>query len=142
MAEVAFEIPARGAYVAVVRLAITSLARAALLDEDVADDLKMAVGEACANAVLSHEAAATDAPVTVTWSDLGDRLVIEVGDRGLVYDPAAPADMLDSQGFSTRFMMSLALLQSLVDECQISPRAGGGMCTQLVFRRPDGRAGR
>jgi serine/threonine-protein kinase RsbW len=137
VAEVAIEIPARVAYVAVVRLAITSLARTAALDEEFADDLKIAVGEACANAVLSHEAAATDAPVTVTWSDLGDRLVIEVGDRGVVYDPAASADVLDSQGFSTRFMMSLALLRSLVDECVIAPRAGGGMCTQLVFRRPN-----
>jgi serine/threonine-protein kinase RsbW len=140
VAEVALEIPARGAYVAVVRLAITALARSALLDEEVADDLKMAVGEACANAVLSHETAATTAPVTVTWSDLGDRVVIEVGDRGMRYDPDAPADALDSQGFSSRFVMSLALLRSLVDECRIAPRTGGGMCTELVFRRPGARA--
>jgi anti-sigma regulatory factor (Ser/Thr protein kinase) len=137
MAQVALEIPARGAYVAVVRLAIATLARSALLDEEVADDLKMAVGEACANAVLSHETAPTSAPVTVTWSDLGDRVVIEVGDRGVLYDPDAPADALDSQGFSSRFVMSLALLRSLVDECHITPRDGGGMCTELVFRRPE-----
>jgi anti-sigma regulatory factor (Ser/Thr protein kinase) len=137
VAQVALEIPARGAYVAVVRLAIAALARSALLDEDVADDLKMAVGEACANAVLSHETAATSAPVTVTWSDLGDRVVIEVGDRGVLYDPDAPADSLDSQGFSSRFVMSLALLRSLVDECRITRRTGGGMCTELVFRRPE-----
>jgi anti-sigma regulatory factor (Ser/Thr protein kinase) len=133
--DVEIEIPARSAYVAVVRLALASLARAAGLGEDLVDDLKIAVGEACVNAVLSHEASGTDAPIRVTWGDLGDRLMVEVGDRGAVYDPFAPADVLDSQGFSTRFVMSLALLHSLVDICEITPRDGGGMCARLGFRR-------
>jgi serine/threonine-protein kinase RsbW len=138
VADVAIEIPARSVYVAVVRLAVASLARGAGFDEEVVDDLKMAVGEACANAVLSHETSGSTAPVTVTWSDEGDALVVEVRDRGAGYDPFAPAEVLDSQGFSTRFVMSIALLRSLVDECQISPRDGGGMCARLSLRRrPD-----
>jgi anti-sigma regulatory factor (Ser/Thr protein kinase) len=135
VALVELEIPARSAYVAVVRLALASLARAAGLDEEVVDDLKIAVGEACTNAVLSHEASGSEAPVTVTWSDDdGDRLIVEVGDRGPVYDPSAPAAH-DGQGVSTRLVMSLALLRSLVDECSIKPREGGGMCARLGFRR-------
>jgi anti-sigma regulatory factor (Ser/Thr protein kinase) len=134
VALVEIEIPARSAYVAVVRLALASLARAAGLDEEVVDDLKIAVGEACTNAVLSHEASGSDAPVTVTWSDDdGAHLIVEVGDRGPVYDPSAA--VLDGQGVSTRLVMSLALLRSLVDECSITPREGGGMCARLGFRR-------
>jgi serine/threonine-protein kinase RsbW len=132
---VAIEIPARSAYVAVVRLALGSLARNAGLDEEVTDDLRIAVGEACANAVLSHEEAGSDAPVTVTWIDEDGVVAVEVGDRGSVYDPDAPVDLLDSQGFSTRLVMSLALLRSLVDDCRMTPRQGGGMCTRLTLSR-------
>jgi anti-sigma regulatory factor (Ser/Thr protein kinase) len=132
---VAIEIPARSVYVAVVRLAMGSLARNAGLDEELTDDLRIAVGEACANAVLAHEEAGSDAPVTVTWIDEDGGVAVEVGDRGAVYDPDAPVDMFDSQGFSSRLVMSLALLRSLVDDCRITPRRGGGMCTRLMLAR-------
>jgi serine/threonine-protein kinase RsbW len=135
VARVELEIPSRSAYVAVVRLALAALARSRGLDEEVVDDLKIAVSEACANAVLSNEAAGIDAPVTVGWIEDGDRLVVDVGDRGEVYDPNDPAAEYDSQGFSTRSLMSFSLLSSLADSCEMSPRPGGGMTAHLVFRR-------
>ena len=134
MAQVEIEIPSRTVYVGVVRLALASLARSAGLDEEVVDDLKIAVSEACANAVLSNEDAGGDAPVTVTWTDSGDRLTVEVGDRGSVYD-ADSSEQLDSQGFSTRSLMSFSLLKTLVEVCELTPREGGGMCARLTFSR-------
>jgi serine/threonine-protein kinase RsbW len=132
---VAIEVPSRSVYVGVVRLALASLARSAGLDEDVVDDLKIAVSEACANAVLSHEAAARDAPVEVTWTEAPGQIDIEVRDRGDVYDPDDPGQQVDSQGFSTRALMSLALIRSLVDDCTIGARAdGNGMSARLTFR--------
>lgn len=128
------EIPPRSAYVGVVRLAIASLAREAELDEESVDDLKIAVSEACANAVLSNEETGTDDPVTISWDDRGDSVVIEVGDRGRIYD-ASDASDLDSQGFASRLVMSLGLLRSLVDRCDFFPRPGGGMLTRLILAR-------
>ncbi|MFN2489059.1 MAG: ATP-binding protein [Actinomycetota bacterium] len=136
MALVELEIPSRSVYVGVVRLALSSLARGAGLDEETVDDLKIAVSEACANAVLSNEDAGSDAPVTVKWTEEGPDFVIEIGDRGAVYDPEAGAESLDSQGFSSRSVMSYALLQSLVENCRLSPRPGGGMCARLSVTRP------
>ena len=133
--QVEIEIPSRSVYVGVVRLALASLARGAGLSEEVVDDLKIAVSEACANAVLSHEDAGADAPVTVTWLEEPDSVVVEVGDRGTVYDAVAPGQEFDSQGFSARALMSFALLKSLVDECDLRPRDGGGMCARLCFSR-------
>jgi serine/threonine-protein kinase RsbW len=135
VATVEIEIPSRSAYVAVVRLAISSLARSANLKEEMVDDLKIAVSEACANAVMSNEEAGSAAPVTVTWREEPERLLVEVGDRGAVYDPQAPENGLDSQGYSTRFLMSFSLLETLVDEWEVTPREGGGMCAHLAFRR-------
>jgi anti-sigma regulatory factor (Ser/Thr protein kinase) len=135
MSAVELEIPARSAYVGVVRLALSSLARSAGLDEDTVDDLKMAVSEACANAVLSNEQSGKDEPVQITWSEEPGRVVIEIGDRGVLYEGGATPDSWDSGRISARVTMSVALLSSLVDECEFIPRPGGGMRARLVVNR-------
>jgi serine/threonine-protein kinase RsbW len=135
VATVEIEVPSRSAYVGVVRLALSALGRSAGLDEDVVDDLKIAVSEACANAVLANEDADGDAPVTVSWTETDDGVVVEVGDRGPVHDPR-PEKEFDSQGFSTRSLMSFSLLSTLAANCRRTPREGGGMSTQMSFSRP------
>ena len=133
MPVVEIDIPPRSPYVGVVRLAISSLARAAGLGEEAVDDLKIAVSEACANAVLAHEQNDVTDSVTITWSDHDDRIEVEV-------DQAAPGDVAikteDSQGFSSRLVLSSALLDSLVDEVRYSERPGGGTRTHLVVSVP------
>ena len=133
MATVLLEIPPRSVYVGVVRLAVASLARSAGLDEETVYDLKIAVSEACANAVLGLEASESEDPISITLSDEGTSLELEVADRGPTW--STEPDIEDSQGFDTRSTMSLALLQSLVDECRISPREGGGTVTRLTIAR-------
>ena len=135
MTPVELEIPPRSAYVGVVRLTLASLARTSGLDEDGIEELKMAVSEACANAVLANEEAGSEEPVTIKYTADEEALTVLVQDRG--GDPEDPAaqDLFDSQGFSSRVAMSLRLLNSLVDECDFIPRDGGGMTTQLVVRR-------
>lgn len=130
---VLLEIPPHSAYVAIVRLAITSLGRNAGLDEERLDDLKIAVSESCANSVLSMQDAGADAPITVAFSADHERLEVVVGDSGAV--ETADADTADSQGFSTRRIMSMELLKTLVDELELSPRDGGGTQTRLLMRR-------
>jgi len=97
------------------------------------EDLKIAVSEACANAVIAHEEAGSQDAVSVSYTDDGGRVVIEVGDRGQVDDDAAAQDEADSMGISSRLVMSMALVESLVDECEFLPREGGGTLTRLVI---------
>ena len=134
MATVELEIPPRSVYVGVVRLAVASLARAAGLDEETVYDLKIAVSEACANSVLGLEESESDEPISITLSDNEGRLELEVADRA-PGPPTTEVDLADSQGFDTRSTMSLALLQSLVDDCRITPRDGGGTVTHLSVTR-------
>lgn len=131
---VRLEIPPRSPYVGVVRLAVSSLARSAGLDEEKVDDIKIAVSEACANAVLNNEEAGSEAPVSITWEEDDSSVHIEVADRGPTVDAAAAAEA-DTQGFSTRAVMSIALLKSLVDGCEFEARDGGGMTTRLLINR-------
>ncbi len=131
MATVELEIPPRSVYVGVVRLAIASLARGAGADEETVDDLKIAVSEACANAVLAHEEAGIEAAVSVRWSDEDDRIVVDVD----LNTPMTEEEQTeDSHGFSSRLVLSTALLESLVDECEHSPHDGGTR-THLVMRK-------
>lgn len=128
MSEVEIEIPSRSAYVGVVRLALASLARAVGMNEEAVGDLKIAVGEACANAVISNEETAPEAVVSVNWRHEQDRIVIEVGDRGRAYEVDARRD----SDFASRMGLSMALLESLVDSCEVAKRPDGGMCARLV----------
>jgi anti-sigma regulatory factor (Ser/Thr protein kinase) len=132
VATIELEIPPSPVYVGVVRLAVASLARAAGLDEETVDDLKIAVSEACATAVLGLERSDAHDPITITFSEDGGRLELEVADRAPV---DVESDPEDSQGFDSRSTMSLALLESLVDECHITPRDGGGTITRLSVTR-------
>jgi serine/threonine-protein kinase RsbW len=135
LSTVEIEIPRRSVYVGVVRLALAALARSAGLDEACVDDLKIAVSEACANAVLSDAETDSDEPVVIDWTEERGRVIVEVQDRSATYDLDHPQREFDGQDFSNRFALSVELLKSLVDECRIEPREGGGMLTRLVVNR-------
>ena len=127
-------IPPGSAYVGIVRLAVGSLARSAGFDEERVDEVRIAVSEACTNAVLTNEEAGSSDPITIAWHEDDDRVVVEVGDRGA--SPEPDQGMADSQGFSSRMMMSVALLREMVDDLSFDAREGGGTSTRLVFSRP------
>lgn len=130
---VSLEIPPRSPYVGVVRLTVAALARTAGLDEEAVEDIRIAVSEACANAVLANEEARSEDPVVVDWYQTEDRLVVEIGDRGT--SPGYEGGGVDTDGFSSRLAMSAALLESLVDEFTFSPREGGGTVARLAMNR-------
>ena len=132
MAEVELEFPARSVYVGVVRLAVSALGRSIELDEDAIEDLKIAVSEACANAVIAHDESGIDDPVKVAWRDEDGRIEIDVRSSGKgPIDPGTGA-LTDTGSLASRDVLSLALLQSLVDECTVESLADGGSVTRLV----------
>lgn len=132
MAQVELEVPPKSVYVGVVRLAISALGRSLELDEDAIEDLKIAVSEACANAVIQHEEAGLDQHVRIVWNDDPGRIQIEVTSAG--ERPLEDAtDALTSTGsLASRDVLSLALLQSLVDECVVERLPEGGSVTRLT----------
>jgi hypothetical protein len=132
---VELEIPPGSAYVAIVRLAIAALARGAGLEEEAVEELKIALSEACTNAVLVHEEASIPDPVTIRWIEEADRLVVEVSDHGPADESTFEGNQFDSQGFSTRLVMSRVLLAALIDSCDFIPQPEGGTVTRLVVLR-------
>ncbi len=130
-AEMHLEVPARSVYVGVVRLALAALARQTGLEEEQIEDLRIAVSEACANAVLSEDDG-SDASIGVTWRAENGRVIVEVVDAQA---PEPPATADEPEG-TDRLDMSVALMRSLVDECTFERHPGGGVTTRLALAVP------
>ena len=125
MATVELRIPPTTAHVRTARLVGVAAAHRAGLAEDLVDELRRALGEACSRAVALHMAHAPNRPVEVVLRDELGRLTIEVTDVG----PApsshlAPVSALltDSPGDPD---VALAFLAGLVEDVEVMPTDTG-----------------
>ena len=106
------------------RLALSGLARAYPFDPDVLADLKLAITEACGNAVRhAYEAESEERPVTVSFEVVGEKLEIVVEDRGSGLD--RPADHEWSMPDEPESGMGLAIIRTVVDELDVGRGEGG-----------------
>jgi anti-sigma regulatory factor (Ser/Thr protein kinase) len=85
---VVLRLPASPAHVRTARLVAAAMARRSGVDEGLLDEVRLAVGEACARAVRQHERYGVHEPVTVEFGDRGsfsvaviDRAPSAGGDR-------------------------------------------------------------
>lgn len=120
---VELEIPARPEYVALARLVVSSLAAARrdLPDERV-DDLKVAVSEACTNAIEAHVATETPESVLIRCAEFLDRLEICVVDRGEGFDPDTLPEhppVTDPERLNFERGLGIPLIKTLVDAVTI-----------------------
>lgn len=117
-------LPARAENVAVIRHVLGGVGDALALDPEVLSDVKLAVSEACANAVVhayrDGEAGLLDFEV----STRADRLEVVVRDHGRGMMPRA-----DSPGLG----VGLPLMASLSESLELSNRADGGTEVRMLF---------
>ena len=129
MDAVEIQIPPRPEYVGVLRLALGSLARTVGMDEGSIDDLRIAISEACTNAVVAQEESGVEDLVTLTWRAGENEISVEIAGPG-------PSEIdlkdVDTQGFATRLAMSEALLKSLVDGYEVSDE-GDRVCLTMTL---------
>jgi serine/threonine-protein kinase RsbW len=114
------EIPGRPEFVALVRLVVSSVASTRrVLAEDRIDDVKLAVSEACTNAIEAHGAVATDDHVVVRLIEGDDRLEVLIDDRGQGFDPATLPEhppVTDPERLNFERGLGIPLIRTLVDE--------------------------
>jgi anti-sigma regulatory factor (Ser/Thr protein kinase) len=104
--------PPSPGHVRTARLVAVAVGRRAHFDENRLDELRLAVGEACARAVRRCQQAQCTAPVVLTINDAGPGLSVEVTDD-------APARRDDDEP------VVLALLRGLADAVEVLNGAGG-----------------
>jgi serine/threonine-protein kinase RsbW len=96
-------IPPDAGYIAMARMFAGSVARHYGCDEDVVEDVKVAVSEACTNSVKAHHDSGTAEPIELRARALDGELTFEIIDSGKGIDIA---------------------LQRAVDESAVTPAGG------------------
>jgi len=131
------EFPARAEFVALVRLVVSSLASShRILAEERIDDLKLAVSEACTNAIEAHDAAAADEHVVVRLAEGDDRLEVSVDDRGEGFDPQSLPEhppVTDPERLNFERGLGIPLIRTLVDEASFKSSDEGTSVRLTIY---------
>jgi serine/threonine-protein kinase RsbW len=132
--------PAKADYLLLSRLALAGLARAHPLEPELLADLKLAVTEACGNAV-KHAYGEELGPVTVTFHVADGRLEMTVEDRGAGLRVTATRDGTFPDQLESG--MGMTIMHAVVDDLEIGAGAGGAgtlvrMTKHLVPTDPPG----
>jgi len=138
-------VPSRHEYVAVARLVVASLAsaRRALADERI-DDLKLAVSEACTNAIEANLGSGRGAPVVVTCWEAPERLEVCVSDSGRGFDPnllPGHPPVTDPERLNFERGLGIPLIRSLVDDLRFESGPAGTSVWMTLFGGPAPEAG-
>lgn len=138
MAEISLEIPPRLDYLAVVRLVVaTAAALDPPLPESRLDDLRLAVTEACSNAIKAHRPEAAGEPVVVSCTLDEDRFRVDIRDRGPGFDPDSLSELpdpSDPQRLQHESGLGIPLIRVLTDEVTFQP-APDGTIVSLTLKR-------
>lgn len=135
MPPVEIQIPPQPEFVGVVRLALGALGRSEGIEEEALEDLRIAVSETCANAVVWSEEAGSQEPICVGWTPTADRVVVDISDSV----PGAPsASRGGGDLIPSRLELSMSLLRSLVDDLSLDEPDAGGHRTTLTIRKRAG----
>jgi len=116
------------AYVRTVRLVAAAAARRAGVIDELLDEVRLAVGEACTRAVALHRRHALSEPIDISMSD-GGKFTVRVVDRG----PAASA--MNEPGETTGAIMAQVRAETgrvPVDEDAIMAGVGLALLMGLV----------
>src|SRR2546423_8764237 len=136
---VQLEIPAGAEFVALARLVVSAMASAETqLSDDRVDDLKLAVSEACTNAIEAHDAIDTDERVIVRCRDDESGLEVEIEDRGAGFDPSLLPDhppVTDPDRLKFERGLGVPLIKTLVDEVEFSSSSAGTAVKMTMRRR-------
>ncbi|HAM23578.1 MAG TPA: anti-sigma regulatory factor [Actinobacteria bacterium] len=116
------QIPPTPDQVRLARLVAGAAARRCGVDEDVLDEVRLAVGEACALAVIKHQDTDLAADIRIELTDFPDRFSVRVFDQ--IPSSSTSPDTDES--------MALALISSLAPESAVEA-AGPGTVVEMTW---------
>lgn len=115
-------IPAKPEYISLVRLALSGLSRLRPLSEETLGDLKLAVTEACSNAVRHGYGGGAQGVVEIVYELQPDRLVVEVEDDGPGF--RAVGTRADEENL-VEGGLGIAIIKAVSDEFEAGRRSSG-----------------
>jgi len=120
--------PAQAEYLLLARLAVSGVARRMGLGGKEVADLKLAVTEACSNAVRHAYPAAVSGVIELELVTRDDRLELVVEDHGAGFVPHVWVPPPPSE----RGGMGLPIIRAVMDELVIRPGADGGTVVHMT----------
>lgn len=134
------DVPSSPEFIAIVRLVVASVAsdRRALAEERI-DDLKLAVSEACTNAIKANRSVNPKAPVHVEVWEAPDRMEVTVEDSGPGFDPDQveyPPAVTDPQRLHFERGLGIPLMRMLVDSAEFTGTDTGTSVQMTLFGGP------
>ena len=127
---VSLTIPAKPEFLAFCRLVLAGLAQVQRLEEETLSDLKLAVTEACTNAI-AHAYDDGEGTIVVRYLLDADHVDLEIEDHGRGFDgdtrPVQPEGMRESG-------MGLAIIQAVTDSFEIV-RGEDGVGSRIRLRK-------
>jgi serine/threonine-protein kinase RsbW len=134
-------VPSRTEYIAVVRLVVASLvtARRSVAAERI-DDLKLAVSEACTNAIEANvESSGGERPVVVQVWEAPERLEVCIADSGPGFDPKMLPEhppVTDPDRLNFERGLGIPLIRTLVDDVRFESGPDGTAVWMTLFGGP------
>lgn len=128
MEQVKISLPSKSEYVVIARLAASALANQCGFDIDDIEDIKVAVGEACNNAVL-HTGSGL-ATYDIHFSLRDDEFVVEIIDSGVGFDLNEYHEPnLDNPSVGG---LGIFIMKSLMDDVKLSSSPQSGTAITLI----------
>ena len=126
------------AHVRTARLVAAAVARRSGVPEGVLDEVRLAVGEACARAVDLHRRHCPDQPVTVMLSDDDRVFRVAVVDQAThtdekPVDTLAALEQADLSDETVPSGVELAVISGLVDDMSVETGAEGGVVVRMSW---------
>ena len=116
------------------RLFAASVARHFGCDEDVVEDVKVAISEACTNAVKAHDGAGITEPIRIVVSPDDMGLRFEVIDSGDGVEPVSISSDATPPSGLYEGSLGLVLIRSLFGSLEFAQNEGPG--TRVAFVAP------
>lgn len=139
---VEFEIPARADFLDVARMVVTTAAsiEPAFRDDRISD-LRLAVSEACTNAIEAHASHAPDADerIVIRCDLAEDRVEVQVHDQGGGFDPADLGELPaveDPSRLDHERGLGISLMRTVTDETEFRAEPGGTAVRLVVYASP------
>ena len=141
MPDVELRVPPDVQYVGLARLVVTAAARQAGMTNDRIEDLKIAVSEATANAIQSHQRAGEDGPISLSFGPTSaDQFGVTISDAGP--EDVEPPDSIGSRNWNTDGGLGVTLIRGLADVVDFRRDAGTSVHMRFAvgLRPPASRA--
>src|ERR1700754_4184889 len=125
--DVKLTLPARPENVSVIRHVLGAFAEPLRLPDELVEDLRLAVTEACTNVVRHAYPPELPGPVEITIQPTDDYVSVVVADHGRGIGSSS-----DTNGPG----LGLPLIAAIADEVELQPVPGGGSRVAMIFTRP------